>query len=114
MLSCEQTICATIDDETKANDGEEQQKNSICSACEYSCGMQLIQVGSCISILHCFKLFAIGKSIMHLVLHEFVCAMNVVLKIQLKRHVGDDLIEVMTRFKNLCNLPSIHGTINAT
>ncbi len=33
---------------------------------------------------HCFKPFVIGKSIMHLMLHEFVCAMNIMLKIQLK------------------------------
>jgi len=111
---CEQTICATIDDETKANDGQEEQKNSIYNACEYSCGMQFIQVGSCISISSLSKLFAIVKFIMHLVLHEFVCAMNVLLKIQFKRHVGDDLVEVMTRFKNLWSLPSIHGTIDVT
>ncbi len=34
--------------------------------------------------LHCFKFFVIGKSILHLILHEFVCAMNLMLKIQLK------------------------------
>ncbi len=51
---------------------------------------------------------------MHLVLHEFVCAMNVVFKIQLKWDVGDDLVEVVTKFRNVCSLPSIHGTIDAT
>jgi hypothetical protein len=52
--------------------------------------------------------------IVHLVVHEFVCATNVVLKIQLKWLVGDDLDEVMARFKDLCGLPSIHGAIDAT
>jgi hypothetical protein len=43
-----------------------------------------------------------------------LCVVNVVLKIQLKWHVGDDLNEVMIGFKDLCGLPSIHGTIDAT
>ncbi len=34
--------------------------------------------------LHCFKFFVIGKSIVHLCLHEFVCAMNLMLKNQVK------------------------------
>lgn len=34
--------------------------------------------------LHCSKFFVIGKSIVHLCLHEFVCAMNLMLKIQVK------------------------------
>lgn len=64
--------------------------------------------------LHCFQFFTIMNFIVHLVVHEFVCATNVVLKIQLKWLVGDDLDEVMARFKDLCGLPSIHGAIDAT
>jgi hypothetical protein len=30
--------------------------------------------------LHCSELFAIGKFIMHLMLHEFIYAMNIMLK----------------------------------
>lgn len=33
---------------------------------------------------------------------------------QLKWLINNDLLEVMARFKDLCGLPSIHGTINAT
>jgi hypothetical protein len=51
---------------------------------------------------------------MHLVLHEFLCATNVVLKIQLEWLVGDDLVKVMAAFKDLCGLPLVHGAINAT
>jgi hypothetical protein len=112
-LSCEQTICATIDDEAKTNDVEEH-KISICSACEYCVACDLYKLAHAFQNLHCSKLFAIGKSIVHLVLHEFVCVVNVVLKIQPKWHVGDDLIKVMIGFKDLCGLPSVHGTINAT
>jgi hypothetical protein len=48
----------------------------------------------------------------HLVLHEFVCVVNVMLKIQIKWHARNDLVEVMTIFKNL--LLSVHSTINVT
>jgi hypothetical protein len=51
---------------------------------------------------------------MHLVVHEFMCATNVVLKIQLKWLVGDDLDDVTAGFKNLYGLPSVHGAIDAT
>jgi hypothetical protein len=33
---------------------------------------------------------------------------------QLKWLVDNDLVEVMEKFKDLCGLPSIHGTIDAT
>jgi hypothetical protein len=64
--------------------------------------------------LHCFEFFTIMNSTMHLVVHEFMCATNVVLKIQLKWLVGDDLDDVTAGFKNLYGLPSVHGAIDAT
>lgn len=64
--------------------------------------------------LHCSELFAIEKSTIHLVLHEFMCAMNIVLKNQMKWPKGNDLIEVMARFKNFYDMSSVHGTIDAT
>ncbi len=51
---------------------------------------------------------------MHLVAHKFMCAMNVVLKIQLKWLVRDDLDDVTVGFKDLYGLPSVHGAIDAT
>jgi hypothetical protein len=64
--------------------------------------------------LHCFELFVIKKSIVHLALHEFVCAMNIVLKNQMKWLEGNGLIEVMDGFKDFYNMLPIHGTIDAT
>jgi hypothetical protein len=81
---------------------------SICVACN------LYKLVHASQYLHCFEFFAIKISTMHLVLHEFVCATNVVLKIQLKWLVGDDLVKVMAGFKDLCGLPSVHGAIDAT
>jgi hypothetical protein len=64
--------------------------------------------------LHYYELFVIKKSIMHLVLYEFISIVNVVLKLQIKWHEGSDFIEVMAKFKELCGLPLIHSAINAT
>jgi hypothetical protein len=48
---------------------------------------------------------------MHLVLHEFVCIMNLVLKNQLKWPKGTDFIEFMDEFKDMC-ISIIHGAID--
>jgi hypothetical protein len=47
-------------------------------------------------------------------MYKFVYVVSVVLKFQIKWHEGSDLIEVMARFKELCGLLLIHGTINVT
>ncbi len=49
--------------------------------------------------------------IVHLVLHKFVCIMNLVLKNQLKWPQGSNFIEFMDEFKNMC-LSTIHGAID--
>ncbi len=64
--------------------------------------------------LHCFKLFDIGKLIIHLVLHEFLCAMNSILKNQVEWPKDNAFIEVMDGFEDLCGMLSIHGAIDAT
>jgi hypothetical protein len=46
-------------------------------------------------LAHCSELFVIKKSIVHLVLQEFICIMNFVLKNQMKWLEGNDLIKVM-------------------
>jgi hypothetical protein len=40
--------------------------------------------------------------------------MNIILKNQMKWPKGNDLIEVMARFKDFYDMPSVHGTIDAT
>jgi len=49
---------------------------------------------------------------MHLVLHEFVCVVNVVFQSQNWWPKQEDLVEVMRGFKELYGMPSIHGAIN--
>jgi len=46
-------------------------------------------------LAHCSELFVIKKSIVHLILQEFMCIMNFVLKNQMKWLEANDLIEVM-------------------
>jgi hypothetical protein len=43
-------------------------------------------------------MFAIGKSIVHLVLHEFIHSINVVFKNQIKWPKGEDLLKVTIGF----------------
>jgi len=47
---------------------------------------------------HFSNLFAIGKSIMHLVLWKFVCSIHVVFKSQIQWLEGEDLAKVMKGF----------------
>jgi hypothetical protein len=63
---------------------------------------------------HCSDLFAIGKSIMHLVLQKFVCSVHVVFKSQIQWPKGEDLAKVLRGFREFCGLPSIHGAIDVT
>lgn len=52
--------------------------------------------------LHCYEHFTIRKSIVHLVVYEFVGAVNLFLNNQLKWLKGNDLIEVVDEFKDFC------------
>jgi len=63
---------------------------------------------------HCSKFFAIKKSTMRFVLHEFTCAMNTMLNNQFKWLERNEMVEIMAKFKDFCDLPSIHGAIIAT
>jgi hypothetical protein len=52
---------------------------------------------------------------MHLVLHDFACAnMNTMLNYQLKWHHGNEMVNIMVRFKDFLRLMLIHGTIDVT
>ncbi len=63
---------------------------------------------------HHSDFFAIEKSTMHFALHELTCAMNTMLNNQLKWLEGIEVVDIMARFKDFCDLPSINGTIVAT
>ncbi len=67
-----------------------------------------------VQYFHYYEFFVVEKSIMHFVLHEFTCAMNIMLNNQLKWVKGNQMGEIMARFKASCDLPSIHGAIVAT
>jgi hypothetical protein len=57
-------------------------------------------------------MFTINKSIVHLVLCEFVFVVNVVFQNQSWWLEQEDLVEVMRGFKKLYDMLSIHGAIN--
>jgi hypothetical protein len=56
-------------------------------------------------------MFAIGKSIVHPVLWEFGFFFKV-FGANIKWLKGEDLMQVMTTFKNFCGLPVIHDAID--
>lgn len=62
--------------------------------------------------LQCSELFTIRKSIVHLVLCEFVQAMNHVFNNQIRWAEGDNLSCVMEGFKELSGLHGIQGAID--
>lgn len=57
--------------------------------------------------LQCSEMFAVGNSVVHFILHEFVFAVKVIFKSQMKWPEGDDLQNVMCGFQDLCGLPSV-------
>jgi hypothetical protein len=59
-------------------------------------------------------MFAIGKSTVHLVLHEFIHAINVVFKNRIKWPKGEDLLKGMIGFKNFFGLQYVYGAIDVT
>ncbi len=62
--------------------------------------------------MHCSEMFTINKSIVHLVLCEFVFVVNVVFQNQSWWLEQEDLVEVMRGFKKLYDMLSIHGATN--
>jgi hypothetical protein len=59
-------------------------------------------------------MFAIDKSSMNTILHEFIVPVNVVFKIQIQWPRSEDLLRVMASFKDWCDLPSVQGVIDCT
>ncbi len=66
------------------------------------------------NFLNCIKLFAIGKSIVSLVLHEFVAKVNIVFWKLISWPMGLDMCTIMNDFKLWCGLPSVQGAIDGT
>ncbi len=66
------------------------------------------------NFLICNELFAIGKSIMSLVLCEFFVSMNVVFRKFISWPIGVELNVVMEDFKQFCGLPIIHEATDDT
>jgi hypothetical protein len=66
------------------------------------------------SLLLCSESFAIGKSIVGLVLREVVAARNQVYGHIIQWPRGQEMWEVMLEFKKWCGIPSVHGVIDCT
>lgn len=63
--------------------------------------------------LQCSELFAIGKSIVHLMFRKFVHVVNDVFKAQLRWLERERLFQIMDKFKKLLGLLGIQGAIDA-
>jgi len=77
-----------------------------------SCAMYKLAHG--VNFLICNELFAIGKSTMSLVLHEFVEVANITFKKLILWPVGAKMNVVMEGFGHLCGLSSVHSAIDGT
>lgn len=66
------------------------------------------------NFLVCNELFAIGKSTVSKVLHEFVIAMNFVFKKLIASPIRIEMAIVMENFKQWCGLLNVHGAIDNT
>jgi hypothetical protein len=89
-----------------------QYKNGITIEIKVSCIIYKILHDD--NFLVCSELFAIGKSIMLLVLHEVVTTVNVKFKKVIPWLVGAKMQVMMHDFKWFCCLANIQGAINGT
>jgi hypothetical protein len=64
------------------------------------------------NFLVCSELFAIGKLIISLVLHEFVKAINITFTKLISWPIGTKLNDAMESFKQWCGLPNVHGAMD--
>ncbi len=74
----------------------------------------LYKLVDAIDFLQCSELFIIGKSTVHLVLQEFIYAVNEVFKNQAWWPKCDNMMQMMEGSKDLLGLPKIQKTIDAT
>ena len=66
------------------------------------------------SLLICSEFFAVGRSIVSLMLREVVQAINVALRSEISWPTGNILLETEADFKSLCGLPGVIGAIDGT
>jgi len=66
------------------------------------------------NMLTCNELFAIGTSIVGLVIHEVVRVVNIMFKSLISWPMGLKMKDVMLELKELHGLPSVQGTLNNT
>jgi hypothetical protein len=64
------------------------------------------------NFLSCSEKFAIGRSIMSLVIREVVSAINFLFKNVIQWPRGDDMRQTMLEFKSWCGMPSVQGAID--
>jgi hypothetical protein len=74
----------------------------------------LYKISHGVNYLQCSEMFATRKSLINMILHEFVYAMNSILKNQIWWPQGEDLTRVMGGFKGLCGFLSVCGAIDCT
>jgi len=77
-----------------------------------ACVIHKLSHGS--NMLTCNELFAIGTSIVGLVIHEVVKVVNIMFKSLIAWPMGLKMEDVMLEFKELCGLPSVQGVLNNT
>jgi hypothetical protein len=67
------------------------------------------------NLLICNELFIVGRYIVFLIVGEIIQIVNIILKKNMISWPSrGELEEVVSRFKNLCGLPSIHDDLNGT
>jgi hypothetical protein len=67
-----------------------------------------------VPVFICNKKIVIGKSIVELVLQEFIMVVNVDFKRLICWLIGTKMQVVMEDFRHFCRIPNIHGAINDT
>ncbi len=77
----------------------------MCSLYKISHGIDYLQYG---------EMFAIGKSLVNMVLRDFIFTINEVFKNQVQCPQGEDSSQVMIRFKDLYGLLLVHGAMDCT
>lgn len=91
---------------------ETQYVNYKCTIPASTC--LLYKLVDAIDFLQCSELFTIGKSMVHLVLQEFIYVVNEVFKNQAWWPQCDNMMQMMEGFKDLLGLLRIQVTIDAT
>jgi hypothetical protein len=67
-----------------------------------------------VDILTCSELFAIDCSTIGRAIQEVVNSINIVFRSQISWPEGDELLQVMSDFKNWCHMPGVVGAIDCT